>query len=319
MNAAGAVSIIPFGLLPEHARPARLGPDDDVFVASLTAGQKAVLDGRYAMVRAVKELAEPNAGEADAEGRIGKGADLAGGNRLRMTDASITQNMERIRKKAEEYLREELPDPANALAEKEWRDGIGPKPKTPLRVLAPAEISARTLRRWVAAYDHPVYGGKSALIGSSSNQGNHNSYFSLAELNLMAKVVNDEYLTLQRKSIRQVVDVLQNAILAHNASAAKKAAAPGEATEGPSADKEADAQNTLPAPTPLRMIGREAIRRHIAKLDKFHEPRTGHQSKDGGQVAEAGDGRGHEDGSERTAINRPDRSRRGCNCRIQAV
>lgn len=72
---------------------------------------------------------------------------------------------------------------------------------------------------------------------------------------------------------------------------------------------------------------RAAIQRSIARQSRLSamrgasvaraaEPGTGHQPKDRGQVAQAGDGRGYEDGSERTAIYGPDRGRRRGDCRI---
>jgi hypothetical protein len=59
---------------------------------------------------------------------------------------------------------------------------------------------------------------------------------------------------------------------------------------------------------------RAAIQRSAARQSLFTamrgarfalgaEPGAGHQSQDGFQVAQAGDGRGYEDGSERTALN----------------
>ena len=47
----------------------------------------------------------------------------------------------------------------------------------------------------------------------------------------------------------------------------------------------------------------------IASFARDAEPGTGDQPQDGGEVAQAGDGRGPEDGTEGTTLDGPDRGR----------
>ena len=49
------------------------------------------------------------------------------------------------------------------------------------------------------------------------------------------------------------------------------------------------------------------LARMIASFARAAEPGTGHQPQDGGEVAQAGNCRGHEDRTVGTAVHRPDR------------
>lgn len=48
----------------------------------------------------------------------------------------------------------------------------------------------------------------------------------------------------------------------------------------------------------------------IARFSRGAEPRTGHQPQERGDVAKAPDGRGHEDGAERTSLGGTQREER---------
>ena len=56
----------------------------------------------------------------------------------------------------------------------------------------------------------------------------------------------------------------------------------------------------------------------IARFARDAEPRAGDQPKDGGEMAQAGDGRGFEDRVEDASLYEPDRSRGGSGRRIPA-
>ncbi|WP_146064154.1 hypothetical protein [Jhaorihella thermophila] len=122
--------------------------------------------------------------------------------KIKGTDQSITLAMEDIVDNAAAYLKKELPDPEEDLAIKLWKEKKGIKPKTKGSVTRPDEVAARTLRNWVRLYKK---GGKTALVDKCANQGNRNSYFTAEEMKLLAEVVRDEYLTLQRKPVSAVV------------------------------------------------------------------------------------------------------------------
>lgn len=99
-----------------------------------------------------------------------------------------------------------------------------------------------TLRKWVAAYKK---GGKKALLDNVDKQGNHNSYFSVDEMKLMAETINREYLNLQRKTVKTVVADVKAAFKVENSRRAED----GEAL--------------------LKTPGREAVRLFIARFSKF--------------------------------------------------
>ena len=63
---------------------------------------------------------------------------------------------------------------------------------------------------------------------------------------------------------------------------------------------------------------RQSCNTAIASFARAAEPGTGHQPQDGGEVAQAGDSRGHEDRAEGTAVDRPDRVRRGAGRSVPA-
>ncbi|PYF06288.1 hypothetical protein C8J30_1302 [Rhodobacter viridis] len=63
----------------------------------------------------------------------------------------------------------------------------------------------------------------------------------------------------------------------------------------------------------------QGLARMIASFARAAEPGARHQSEDGGEVAQARDGRGHEDRADGTAVHRADRGRRGDGCHIPAA
>lgn len=250
MNASGWVQVIPYGLAPEHLRPGPIGNTDDMTIAQLPIAARVRLEARHAMVRAFRDM-------------VNEGG-------LIITDAQIEANMRELRHRAEQYLLEELPDPEHDLVLKAWRAGQGRKPRTKKSVKLPGEICARTLRRWVALHDSKVYGGKKALIDQTAKQGNRNSHFQPEELELLAKVVREDYLVLGGKTIPQTVLAVQHTFRQENERrrAASEAAAVDE--HGPAIPATIPATVTVPGRPPLRTPGREAVRLHIAGLDKFH-------------------------------------------------
>ncbi len=56
MNRAGEISVIPYGLLPQHLRPIPVPDDEDTFIAGLPEKMKQRLSYRYAMVRGFEDL-----------------------------------------------------------------------------------------------------------------------------------------------------------------------------------------------------------------------------------------------------------------------
>ena len=186
MNADGSVKVVPFGLMPKELRRVPDNDLDHMSLAGLSPALRDDVDARYAMVRAFLALQE--AGE------------------IKGTDAAITAGMKVICDAAAEFMEKELPDPEHAEQVRLWKEGKGRKPKMQKETVTLNPVSARTLRTWVKAHRLE---GKKGLIDSRHNQGNRNSKFTLEELSLMAKSVNENYLTLERKSVPRVYEDLQ--------------------------------------------------------------------------------------------------------------
>ncbi|WP_298837721.1 DDE-type integrase/transposase/recombinase [uncultured Roseobacter sp.] len=222
MNASGQISMTPYGLMPEHLRPQPVDDCEDVFLSGLPEAQRKRVSARHAMVMSFLALYE--AGQ------------------VKKTDEVIVDAMLDIREGAEEYLADHLPDPEYSAKLKLWKDGKGKKPKTKSLVTLPDSVSPRALRHWVSLYN---MAGKKALVDNCARQGNRNSYFTADEMKLLAEVVRDEYLTLQRKPISEVVLDVQHTFREENEHR--------KDTDEP----------------PLRVPGREAVRLFIARLDKF--------------------------------------------------
>ena len=222
MNAAGLIDLKPFGLMPEHLRPAPVEDYDDVFLSGLPPAQRNRVNARHAMVRSFLELYEAK--------------------KIKVDDDVIEAAMMDIRKGAIEFLEENLPDPEHSEKLKLWRKGLGKKPKTKSLVSLPDAVSPRALRGWVSLYKK---GGKKALVDNCAKRGNRNSYFTAEEMKLLAEVVRDEYLTLQRKPISAVVLDVKRAFRKEN-------------------ERRADTDEA-----PLSVPGREAVRLFIKRLDKF--------------------------------------------------
>lgn len=222
MNGAGQIEMVPYGLMPEHQRPVAASSFDEIALSSIVRAPRKRMEGRYAMVQAYLTLHQAKA--------------------FKVNDAEITAAMADIQNAAKDYLVTTLPDPEYHLKLDLWRAGEGPKPRSKSRIEVPDAVSARTLRKWVAAYKK---GGKRALLDNVDKQGNHNSYFSVDEMTLMAKTINREYLSLQRKTIVTVIADVNAEFRKENARLQEE----GEA--------------------PLRTPGREAVRQFIKRLDKF--------------------------------------------------
>lgn len=162
---------------------------------------------------------------------------------IKGTDESIKANMQMIVLAAEDYLVEEMPEPGYVEALNAFRAGEGRKPKARHGVMIPDHVSPRALRGWVSLFKK---GGKKALVDKSVKQGNRFSVFTPDERALMAQLVRKHYMSLQRKTIvMTIVDVRR----------------------GFEAENKVRAEQGL---VPLRVPGREAIRLHIKRLDKFH-------------------------------------------------
>lgn len=222
MNGAGQIEMVPYGLMPEHLRPAVVHDIDDVVLTGVPRAPRKRMEGRYGMVQAYMTLHERKV--------------------FKIKDDEINAAMGSIREEATAYLAMTLPDPVYDLKVEKWQAGEGPKPRSKSIVEIPDAVSARTLRKWVAAFKK---GGKKALLDNVDKQGNHNSYYSVEEMALMAKTINREYLTLQRKTVATVVGDVKAAFKAENLRRAEE----GETT--------------------LRTPGREAVRQFIARLEKF--------------------------------------------------
>lgn len=222
LNALGKIEVIPYGLMPEHLRPVAID-FEDVILAGIPQALRKRLEMRHALVQAFLQL------KGDGE--------------IKGTDESITANMQRIVLEAEDYLVEEMPEPGFAEALQAYRAGDGRKPKARHGVVIPDHVSPRALRTWVALYKR---GGKKALVDKTVKQGNRFSAFTIDERALMARLVNENYMTLQRKTIAMtVIDVKR----------------------GFDKENQRRAEENL---VPLRVPGREAIRLLIKRLDKFH-------------------------------------------------
>ena len=222
MNGAGQIDMVPYGLMPEHLRPAVVHDIDDVVLSGLSRAQRKRMEVRHAMVQGYLALYEAGA--------------------FKVNDAEIAAAMGDICKEATAYLAMTLPDPEYDLKVQAWQAGEGPKPRSKSTVEIPDAVSPRSLRKWRTAFKK---GGKKALLDSVDKQGNHNSYFSVDEMKLMAETINREYLNLQRKTVKTVVADVRAAFREENLRRAEE----GEAA--------------------LKTPGREAVRLFIKRMDKF--------------------------------------------------
>lgn len=193
LNAAGEIHLIPYGMLPEHLRPAPVQSFDDIVLAGLAPAHRNRVEGRHSMVQSFLYLYE--SGE------------------MKGTDEAIIANMTKIREGAEKYLAEELPDPEYALQVKLAEEGKGRKPESRSLVSIPDKVSPRALRGWVSLYRK---GGKKALVDNCAKQGNVNSYFTADEVSLMVKTVKSEYFVLGGKPVKTVIVDVKHAFRKEN-------------------------------------------------------------------------------------------------------
>ncbi|MEP3688194.1 MAG: integrase [Sulfitobacter dubius] len=223
LNGVGQIEMVPYGLMPEGSRPVIAQEPDGIVFSGHDPEKRKALEMRYGMVQAYLTLRHAKA--------------------FKVNDVQINSAMDDIRAEAADYLATSLPDPEYDLQLKLWRAGRGPKPRSKRTVVIPDAVSARTLRKWVAAYKK---GGKKALLDNTHSQGNRNSYYSVEEMALMAKTINKEYLNLQRKTIITVFGDVRQAF------------------------QEENARREEAGEPPLRQPGREAVRKFIKRLNKFH-------------------------------------------------
>lgn len=186
MNADGSVKVVPFGLMPKELRQAPDNDLDQLSLAGLSPAHRRDVEVRHAMVQGFLSLREAGL--------------------IKGTDTAITAGMAQIRDAAADFLEQELPDPEYAEQVRLWKEGKGRKPKMKKDAVIPNAVSSRTLRNWLKAYKLE---GKKGLIDSRHNQGNRNTKFAVEEISLMAKVVNEKYMTLERKTVPRVYEDMQ--------------------------------------------------------------------------------------------------------------
>ena len=223
LSAEGSIEVRPYALLPEHLRPVRCNTTDDVFINQLPYATRKRLRMKHAMVLSY--------------------LDLVALNKFKINDEEIETHMSEIRDGAELYLAEELPDPEYDEQLKSWKKGEGPKPRSKSTVELPGKVAGGTVRKWAAVYKK---GGLPALVDRIRDRGNHFSYFNIEEMSLLAKVVNKQYLSRQRKKLSTVLADVKEAFKQEN----------GRREE--SGDKK------------LRVPGRDALRKFVKSLNKFH-------------------------------------------------
>jgi putative transposase len=160
-----------------------------------------------------------------------------------VNDASIEENMPEICRRAQTFLAEDAPSPEDGLREKEIRDGLRRKPRGGCVSPSVAPVHPRTLRKWLASFDDF---GMTGLADSVANRGNRTSYFSAEEQELLMRIVNESYLSLNQPSQKTTAEDVKQAFLNEN----EKRKAQGL--------------------TPHRVPSREAVRNAIGSIDKFH-------------------------------------------------
>jgi len=169
--------------------------------------------------------------------------DLVALKTFKINDDEIETHMSEIRDGAELYLAEQLPDPEYDEQLKAWKKGEGQKPRSKSTVELPGKVAGGTVRKWAAAYKK---GGLTALVDRIEDRGNYFSYFNIEEMSLLAKVVNKQYLSRQRKKLSTVLADVKEAFKQEN----------GRREE--TGDKK------------LRVPGRDALRKFVKSLNKFH-------------------------------------------------
>lgn len=148
--------------------------------------------------------------------------------RIETTDASIRKNMNTLRFEASAFFEDEA---ANGLE----RSYVGGFQKIP------AKVGARSLRRWLKAYEHADLAG---LADRRWKSGNRTSHLSAEEVSLLMREVRG-YASPQAPTQKTIFDNVRNAFEAANAERR--------------ANKRA----------PFKVPSREAVRRAIHKLDPF--------------------------------------------------
>lgn len=223
LSAEGSIEVKPYALLPEHLRPAHRNMTDDAFISLLPYRKRTRRRMKQAMVLSY--------------------LDLVALNTFKINDEEIDNHMSEIRDGAELYLAEELPDPEYDVQLKKWKEGKGPKPRSKSTVELPGKVAGGTVRKWAAAYKK---GGPMALVDRIEDRGNHFGYFNVEEMSLMAKVVNKQYLSRQRKKLSTVLADVKEAFKQENERRKENG------------DKK------------LRVPGRDALRKFVKSLNKFH-------------------------------------------------
>lgn len=223
MFKTGEVEVEMWGLRPPALRPNSSSPKPDIFISSLPIEQREFIDLKEAWVLEILE-------------RYERGDIL-------MTAKSLNENMFSLRKGVMErfshsYSHEDM---QNVLPSSKKKSRSKQTPRG--REMAIRVYSPRTLMRWTRSFKEF---GKSGLVEQFADSGNRLKRLPLDTLVIMANVVQDHYLTRERKTQKQVLEALKIAVSEENNS--RKAA----------------------GKPPLHCPSRDTLARHIKGLDKFH-------------------------------------------------
>ena len=221
LNSEGKIQVDLDYFLPEDLRCTANGPNCEPLRA-LTDEQEEAIAGRYAMVRAFEELVD--AGQ------------------LKRVDDVITANMELICKTARKYMRNEIPDPEEALRISQAETGKGRKMRSRGVIKQPDGISARQLRHWSSRYKRY---GREGLLDRKAKQGNSTSYYTAEENRLLLECIEKDFLVLKGPSVAQFIKLAQVEFARENARRVEM---------------------NLPR---LRVPGKKKVRKTIQSLDAF--------------------------------------------------
>lgn len=210
LNRAGKIVHERDVLLPAEVRPVGRSAVSEADVSTLPTKTKARLDTRYALVQALHDLYR--------EGRV------------KLTEASISENVDRIEKLAGEFL----------IAQADLNPSKhGGKKRETVTCVHPSTL-LRYYRNWVKYH-------KSGLVDRIALRGSRSGGLTLEVERLVMAAIQESYLKLGGNTIENTVRDVQKAVRAENA------------------EREAKGRTDF-----LDVPGRDAIRRRIKGLDRFH-------------------------------------------------
>ncbi|MFT3691290.1 hypothetical protein [Paenirhodobacter sp.] len=140
--------------------------------------------------------------------------------RISKTERALQANMDLIRELLTDYLVAALPDPEQIEKLRLYRAGGGRKLKGGKSAPMPNAVHPGTLRKWITQVRRD---GKYGVMPSYSRRGFRATYFSPQEKALMARVINERHLTLQRISIAATLVMWPPLMPRKTASATRKA------------------------------------------------------------------------------------------------